>query len=288
MPRMQLKFKSTRRFASEGPTNVLAAMIHSIVRKKLVADEVVVCAKASYVDPEIVEMIGQAGFDCVWICLEHRRLDPSVIKTLILASLKSGCDCMVRVKPRDHTDLAYLLEAGARGIMVPQVRGVEEVEEVVAMMKFPPVGRRGFDVIHADADMGSVSLEDYVAHENDNTFLVVQIETPEVIPDIDAIAAMPGVDMLFVGLGDLSASLGLLGQMDHPRLREIVREVGAACQRHGKAAAIICTDAEERKRLWEEGYRFFNIASDFRFIRQGFDAAIRDASDLRGMNGDFI
>ncbi len=222
-------------------------------------------------------MIGQAGFDCVWICLEHRQLDPSVIKSLMLACRASGCDCLIRIKPRDHTSLAHLIESGARGIMVPQVRDLEEAQQVVEMMKFPPLGRRGFDPIHSDADMGKASLEEYVRHENENTFLAIQIETPEVLPHIDAIAATPGVDMLFVGLGDLSANMDLLGQMDHPKLKEIVRQTGEACLRNGKAGAINCSDRAERERLWGQGYRFFNVASDFRFIRQGLDASIEDA-----------
>jgi 2-dehydro-3-deoxyglucarate aldolase len=108
---------------------------------------------------------------------------------------------------------------------------------------------------------------------------MVQIETPEVVPHIDAIAAAPGVDMLFVGLGDLSANMGLVGQMDHPKLREVVQQTGEACLRHGKAAAINCSDPKERSRLWEQGYRFFNVASDFRFIRGGLDDSIRIAKE---------
>ena len=90
---------------------------------------------------------------------------------------------------------------------------------------------------------------------------------------------MEGVDMLFVGLGDLSANMGLLGQMDHPKLQEVVERTGGACLKHGKAAAIICSDLSERDRLWKLGYRFFNVISDFRLLRQGFDASIQDARD---------
>lgn len=256
-------------------------MIASVVREKLSKGIPVSCAKACYADPEIVEMIGQAGFDCVWICLEHRKPDPSVIRSLIQAARLGGCDSLIRVKPENHTDLAYLLESGARGIMLPQVRELEEVQRIAQIMKFPPAGRRGLDSIHADADYGSARIEEYTRHENENTFLVVQIETPEILPYIDAIAATPEVDMLFVGLGDLSASMNLIGQADHPDLLTIVEKVGDSCRKHGKAGAIICSDPEERKRLWELGYRFFNVASDFRFLRKGFDEAIASAQDLR-------
>ena len=254
-------------------------MISSVVRAKLAKQEPVLSAKVCYADPEIVEMIGRAGFDCVWICLEHRKIDPAVLQSLILSARVSGCDCLIRVKPENHTDLSYLLEAGARGIMLPQIREVEEVERVVEMMKFPPLGRRGLDPIHADTDLGKASLEEYMRHENDNTFLIAQIETPEALPHIETIAAIKGVDMLFVGLGDLSANMGLIGQMDHQKLQEVVARTGEACLRHGKAAAIICSDPSERDRLWDLGYRFFNIVSDFRLLRQGFDASIEGARD---------
>lgn len=252
-------------------------MLTSIVRNKLSLGKPVVCAKVCYGDPEIVEMVGHAGFDCVWICLEHRQLDPSVVKALILSCRTSGCDCLLRVKPQDHTSLAFLIESGARGIMVPHVRDLEEVLRVVDMMKFPPLGRRGLDPIHVDSDFGQASLASYVRHENENTFLAIQIETPEVLPDIEVIAAVPGVDILFVGLADLSANLGLLGQMDHPKLQEIVKRIGKACMRHGKAGAINCSDPMECERLRGVGYRFFNVASDFRFIRKGFDAAMEES-----------
>ena len=163
--------------------------------------------------------------------------------------------------------------------MLPQVRKVEEVERVVEMMKFPPLGRRGLDPIHVDADLGKASLEEYMRHENENTFLVAQIETPEAVPHIETIAAIEGVDLLFVGLGDLSANMGLLGQMDHPTLEEVIKRTGEACLQHGKAGAIICSDPSERDRLWNLGYRFFNVVSDFRLLRQGFDASIQDARD---------
>ena len=265
-----------------GALSKLSIMIASIVREKLSSGTPISCAKACYADPEIVEMIGQAGFDCVWICLEHRKLEPSVVRSLIQAARLGGCDSLIRVKPENHTDLAYLLESGARGIMLPQVRDLEEVQRVVEMLRFPPIGRRGFDSIHADADFGSGNLADYTRHENDNTFLVVQIETPEALPHIDAIAATPGVDALFVGLGDLSASMNLLGQMDHPELQAVVERVGTACVKHGKAGAIICSNPEERSRLWSLGYRFFNVASDFRFLRKGFDDAIASFETGRG------
>ena len=113
----------------------------------------------------------------------------------------------------------------------------------------------------------------------DSRFLILmpQIETVEAVSSIDAIAALPNVDLLFVGLGDLSANMGIPGELDHPELQDVVRMTGEACLRHGKAAAIIAPDASERDRLWKLGYRFFTIASDFRFIKSGLARSVEDA-----------
>lgn len=253
-------------------------MIPSYVRKKFARGEPVLTAKACYADPELVELIASAGFDAVWLCLEHKRVDPSVMYSLIQACRLGGADALVRVKPANHADLLWLLEAGARGIMLPRVRHPDEVRDVVAAMKFPPLGRRGGDVVHADAAFGRGPVADYVASANRETFLVAQIEEPDVVPHIDAIAALPGVDVLFVGPGDLSLGLGKkYAQTDDPEIAAIIRSVAEACQRHGKRAAIPCA-AERVPEFRALGYSFFNVVSDYRCIVNGLKQALVTAT----------
>src|SRR6188508_411652 len=112
----------------------------SSVLQKLKQGATVITAKASYADPELVELIASSGFDAVWICLEHKRLDPSAIYALIQACRLGGADALIRLKPSNYTDVLHLIEAGARGIMLPRVRHPDEVREVVNAMKFPPLG----------------------------------------------------------------------------------------------------------------------------------------------------
>jgi 2-dehydro-3-deoxyglucarate aldolase/4-hydroxy-2-oxoheptanedioate aldolase len=176
------------------------------------------------------------------------------------------------VKPTNYTDVLYLIEAGARGIMLPRVAHPDEVRAVVEAMKFPPLGRRGYDGIHAEADYGRIPAAEYLATANAQNFLVVQIEEPEVVPHLDAIAAMPGVDVLFVGPGDLTLGLGKFGQLDAPEVRAVLQDVVAACQRHGKVAAIPCAP-EQVQSYREMGFRFFNVTSDYRCVFQGMKAA---------------
>jgi 2-keto-3-deoxy-L-rhamnonate aldolase RhmA len=220
----------------------------------------------------LVELIASSGFDAVWICLEHKRMDPSTVYALIQACRLGGADALIRVKPTNYTDVLYLIEAGARGIMLPRVAHPDEVRAVVEAMKFPPLGRRGYDGIHAEADYGRIPAAEYLATANAQNFLVVQIEEPEVVPHLDAIAAMPGVDVLFVGPGDLTLGLGKFGQLDAPEVRAVLQDVVAACQRHGKVAAIPCAP-EQVQSYREMGFRFFNVTSDYRCVFQGMKAA---------------
>jgi len=247
-------------------------MSPSLVRRKLTQGETVFTAKACYADPELVELVASSGFDAVWLCLEHKRPDPAVVYSLIQACRLGGADALVRVKPANYTDVLWLLESGARGLMLPRVRHPDEVREVIAAMKFTPAGRRGADVIHADSDLGRMSLADYIADANRNTFLVVQVEEPEVVPHLDAIAALPGVDALFVGPADLSLGLGQTEVLAGPAVAAVVEEVAAVCARHGKRAGLPCA-ADQVAKYRKLGYDWFNVGSDFRCISQGLRAA---------------
>ena len=251
----------------------------SKIRQKLSRGETVLCAKVCYGDPELVELVSTFGFDAMWICQEHKRLDPSVLTAMINACRLQGVDALIRVKPANYTDLLWLLEAGARGIMLPRVSHVDEARAVAAAMKFPPQGIRGFDGVHAEADFGRLGGAAYMAEANRETVLVVQIEEAEVVPHIDAIAQLPGVDVLFVGPGDLTIGMGKFGQADDPAVLAILRQVVESCRRHGKVAGIPAT-LDNIKKYHEMGFRFFNTVSDYRLIFGGLKKLQTDLAAL--------
>lgn len=244
----------------------------SVVLQKIRSGQVVVTAKSCYTDPELVELIASSGYDAVWICLEHKRVDAAMTCSLIQGCRLGGADALIRLRPSNYADVLHLIEAGARGIMLPRVRHPDEAREVVRAMKFPPLGARGFDGIHAEADFGRIPPADYLAKANDENFLAVQIEEPEVVPHIDEIASIPGVDVLFVGPADLTLGLGKFGRTDDPEVLAILEKVVAACQRHGKVAAIPCAP-EQVKKYHAMGFRFFNVISDFRCVSSGMKSA---------------
>jgi 4-hydroxy-2-oxoheptanedioate aldolase len=250
--------------------------MNSRVKNALAGEGVALTAKACYQDPELVEIIASGGVDAVWICTEHRAIAPDTLYSLVQACRLGGADALVRVKPANHADVLPLLEIGVRGLMLPRVRELEEVRSLVEMMKFPPLGKRGYDGVHADARYGRMTPADYMADANRETFLVVQIEEPEVVQHIDAIAALPGVDVVFVGPGDLTLGLGKFGETSAPDVIAIIERVAAACARHGKVAGIPCAPDQVTK-YRALGYRFFNIFSDYRGVTAGLAQALATA-----------
>jgi len=248
-------------------------MIRSRVREKLANDEPVMMFKVCYNDPEIVEMACVLGFDAIWICTEHKKIDPVTLDSMIRACRLTGTDAIVRVKPSNHTDVLTLLEMGARGLLIPHVRSAEEAALLVEYAKFSPLGKRGLDLIHADSGFGTVPLREYQAEANANTTLMVQIEDKEAIPHIDEIASVEGVDGLFVGPGDLSNDLGHGGELTHPSVAAVIDTVAESCRKHGKIAGIAAGKPELARSYVEKGYRFFGGVSDYRSLVDG----IRDS-----------
>ncbi len=248
-------------------------MTESRCKRKFTAGQTVIIAKACYQDPELVELLASGGVDGIWICLEHRQISPDTLYSLIQACRLGRADAIIRIKPKSYTDIIHILEAGASGIMLPRVRHPDEIREVIEMIKFPPEGRRGCDIIHPDSDFGRGESTHYFSNANKELMLVVQIEEPEVIPYIDEIAAIPSVDVLFVGPGDLSLGLGHYGSVDSPAIMAVIEEVASACSRYGKTAGIPC--GPERAATYHAmGYRFFNVFSDFRGIMAGLQQAL--------------
>ncbi len=244
-------------------------MQKSIVRSKIAAGRPVLVAKSNFRSPEIAEMTGLLGYDCLWICNEHLYYDDSQLDHIVRAARVTGMDTLLRRNISGYERALIPLESGVNGLMIPRVRTVEYVRRVVEYVKFPPLGRRGIDGVNADADFGLVELDEYLTRANERTFLVIQIEDPEAVEIIDDLAAIDGVDVLFVGPADLSLGYGAPGQLRHPRVEKAIDLVADACARHGKAAGTPAIDAEDTRRLLDRGYRFFTTSADYRFVRNG-------------------
>ena len=238
-------------------------MQKSIVKDKLSRGESVLVAKAGFMDPNIVEIFGNIGFDCAWLCNEHLGVDSSRMASLIRAGRASGIDCVVRTGPDSRDDFIRFLEMGANGLMIPHVINADQAKGIVERIKFPPEGKRGADGVNADAKFGLIEFDVYLRDANKETFVVLQIEDKEAVDNIEEIAAVRDVDVVFVGPGDLSISMGIPGQIKHKRIQEVIKRVCKACEKTGAVCGTTAREPEYALELKEWGVRYFSGISDW-------------------------
>jgi 2-keto-3-deoxy-L-rhamnonate aldolase RhmA len=256
-------------------------MKRSRVLDKLRKGEFVVAAGMNRIaEPWLAETIGRIGFDVIWFDMEHRAFGIDKLDALGLACRATGIDLMVRVLKTGYTSPMRTLESGASGIMVPHVRSVEEARQWVEWVRFPPLGRRGFDGAGADADYALADPSTYLREADKDVFLVLQIEDKEALDCVDEIAAVPGVDLLFVGPGDLSISLGVPFELDHPVLQEAITRVAAASGKAGKWWGIPTASREQAQEALDRGARLITAGNDHLFLIRGFQDAFAEFSSL--------
>lgn len=257
-------------------------MVNSRVLQKLRAGEIVrVVSVTRVTDSWLAEVIGRVGFDVIWLDLEHRAFGYEVIDPMALACRATGIDLMVRVRKTGYTDAMRALEFGGNGIMVPHCRSVEEARQWVEWTRFPPLGKRGFDGSGADADYMLADPLEHLRHRNAETFLVVQIEDREALDCVDGIAAVEGVDILFVGIGDLSISLGHPMQAGHPDVQRAIDRVAEAAARHGKWWGIPTGTPDAAQAYADRGARFITCGGDHIFLVNGYRDAFRAFQGVR-------
>ena len=235
------------------------------VLAKLRAGKVASCIKLNTKDPRVAEIASMCGFDCIWTDMEHVGNDFSVIEGQILAAKAHNTDCLVRVARGSYSDHVRPLELDASGIMVPHVMNLEDARRVVQMTRFFPLGRRALDGGNADGSYCMTDTKEYMAWANRERFLMIQIEDPEAMGDLDAICSLEGIDIIFFGPGDFSQGLGDTHNFLNPALLEARRLVAETAVRHGKFAGTVGSPANLRE-LYDLGYRFINAGSDVRAL----------------------
>jgi 4-hydroxy-2-oxoheptanedioate aldolase len=236
-------------------------------------------------DPSLYELTSLMGFDGIWMDLEHHGTSVETAMGLMRAARVGGADIMARPAKGEFMRLGRLLEAGAQGIMYPRCDSAEEAREVVTWSKFAPLGRRGFDGGNPDMPYCSQPIADYVRAANEETFIVIQIEDPQALAQAHAIAAVEGVDVLFLGPADFSILAGIPGQFDHPRIREAIDTVAGAALAAGKHWGMPCWGADHAKQLLNLGARFLCHGADIVMVKNGL-SDIRERFGPLGLTFD--
>lgn len=231
--------------------------------------------------PAFVRHAAHSGYDCIWLDLEHRAMDPREIQSFLAFCHLADIDCMVRSPSREPTQLYRYLEDGAAGIMAQMVNTKEEAEAIVQAVKFPPVGQRGMDGAGLDCDFMLAADENYSNDANRETFVAIQIETIEAMENVEEIAAVDGFDILFVGPGDLGLRLSK-SETPQPSLDECLERAAAAAAANGKIMAGIGHDKEMLQKRYDQGCRFMVNLGDYPALLRAADTAIKMFHDVCG------
>jgi 4-hydroxy-2-oxoheptanedioate aldolase len=233
----------------------------SKVLNKLRAGEVVSCIKINTSDSIAVEIAGMSGFDCVWLDMEHVASDYSTIGRQILAGKAFNTDVMVRVSRGAYSNHIKPLELDASGIMVPHIMSLEDAKNVVKMTRFHPIGRRPADGGNADGAYCMLDFKEYIRQANRNRFVMIQIEDPEPLDELEEICALDGIDVIFFGPGDFSQGIGTPGDFNNPKLIETREVVAKMAVKHGKFAGTVGS-VDNMDSLVAMGYRFISAGAD--------------------------
>lgn len=243
----------------------------SLIKERLSAGKIVRAMHiVGYATPKVVELVTTLGnMHGVWLDQEHAAIPHTQLELMAMACRASGKDVFARVPPTDYATVMRPYEAGCSGVMIAQVRTLEEVEQAVEWAKYPPIGTRGMFAVNAETRFGEIDMPTQVATANRDRWLAIQIETPESVEIADQIAATKGVDWLFVGPADLSVTLGVPGEFLHPKCVDALKRVGAATKKAGKAWGTLSRDIEHMQKCRELGCQFFSIYGDIDLLRVG-------------------
>lgn len=231
-------------------------------------------------EPWLAEVAGKLDFDVVWLDMEHRAFGYDVIDRISLACRSTGIDLMVRILKTGYSSPMRALEFGANGLMVPHCRNAEEAQQWVEWTRFPPFGKRGFDNAGADGDYALADPIEYLRERNEETFLAVQIEDREAVECVEDIAAVPGVDLLFIGPADLTVSYGAPMQFDHPQVQRAIDRIAQAAARAGKWWGTVTETPEAAQNVMDRGARMVTCANDHFLLVEGLRRAYREFEKL--------
>ena len=218
------------------------------------------------------EVCAMAGFDWLLVDLEHGSGSEDALVGQVLAAAAHDVPLIVRVESLERIRVGRVLDFGVAGVMIPRVADAAEAGRVARWARYPPDGERGMATYNRACGYGT--RLDVLSTANDNVTVVLQIETPGALEEVEEIASTPGVDALFVGPLDLSQALGARGDFEAPVFQEAVARVAAAASHHGIVAGILARDREAADRYAASGFGLIAIGSDFTFLMEGARRAV--------------
>ncbi|WP_425295025.1 HpcH/HpaI aldolase family protein [Mycolicibacterium vanbaalenii] len=254
------------------------------LRDALRGDSLVLClALMNSRTPDVPAIAAAAGYDAVYVDLEHTSTSLETVAMLCGSAIGAGISALVRVPSQDPSLIARVLDSGAAGIIVPHVNTALQAQAVVNAARFPPAGHRSVSGPNALSGFAARPATELVEVLEARTVVAVMVETPEAVRNADAIASVEGVDMVLIGPSDLTAEMGIHGLYENERFRDAVDSVAAACRTHGVALGVAgIKSLDLLKRFVGLGLRFISAGTDVGMMTE---AATARAQALRGLDG---
>jgi len=255
-------------------------MRFSRVKAKMRRGEAALITCCHFTDPSVYELTSLLGFDGIWLDLEHHPTSDETAATLMRAARVGASDIIARPARCEFMRMGRLWEAGAQGIMYPRCETAEEAAELVRWAKFAPQGERGVDGANGDAPYCGVPMPPYLKAANEHTLLIAQLESPKALDEAEAIARVPGIDVLMLGPGDFSVLAGIPYQFDHPLIADATRRVAAAAQAAGKWWGTVSGTPAHTRQLLDLGARFICRGADIVFVKLALEQIQQDYAAL--------
>ncbi len=260
-----------------------APMFENKAKKKLAANQLVLSMGVNQMrSAEIGMIVAACGFDAIYVDLEHAPTSLETASDICVAALNAGITPLARVSSQNPHHYARILDTGAQGVMVPHIETAAEAAAIVRNCKFPPVGHRsafgtGPTLGYRPMPQGEVNK-----FLNDNVLLMAMLETPGAVENADAIAAVPGIDVVHIGSLDVSNEMGIPAAYNDPRMRAVFEKVAKACKKHGKAMGVGGARNDLKLQTWliELGVRYLTAGSDISYM---MTAARSEAAALRAI-----
>ena len=257
--------------------------LRNVVRQKLSRDELVLSMTVRLVRTvEIAAIASTAGFDSIYIDMEHSSFSLDTTGQICMAALAAGITPFVRVPSIAPACISRVLDSGALGVIAPHVRSPQDAAAVVRAAKFPPSGDRSFAGALPHFQFKTFPTAEMFEALNEATMVIVMIESAEALAAADEIAAVDGVDMLFIGTNDLCSSLGIPGRLDHDLIRKAYIQCLEACRRRGKHLGVggLSSNPQLAGEFVKLGARYVSTGTDLSFL---LGAATARANQMRGL-----
>jgi 2-dehydro-3-deoxyglucarate aldolase/4-hydroxy-2-oxoheptanedioate aldolase len=241
---------------------------HALKEGKLQAG----CSFGMLRSPEVARILAAAGFHWSYIDSEHGPFDLETLQDICRAAVTAGLMPIVRVSDLQYSLVARALDNGAQGIIFPRVEDPEILARAISWTQFPPKGVRGFGLGPSHTDYEKATIPQVIEHQNANTMVVLQIETKLAVERRDELLSVPGIDAIMIGPADLSISLGVPGEFDHPKMIETIELVKESCLKHGVAPGIHLRALSLAKFWKERGMKFLSCGVETGFLMESASA----------------